>query len=121
MLDLYNKYKSRGFRLLLCPCNQFNKQEPGTNAEIQQKYFDQFGVPPELLHSKLDVQGDEMHEIYRYLRSALLKNQQPGKNGIEWNFQKYVIDRNGKVIKRYGPAVIPETLDTKDKLQAWLE
>ena len=120
MLKLYNKYKDQGFRLILCPCNQFNKQEPGTNAEIKQKYAAQFSIPAELLHSKLDVQGDGIHDIYRYLRSANLKNQSSGKNGIEWNFQKYVVDRDGQVIKRYGPAVTPESLDTPEKIQAWL-
>lgn len=120
LLALHEKYKDRGFRVLMCPCNQFNGQEPGTNVEVKQKYFDQFGVPSYLLHSKLDVHGEGIHDIYRYLRNANLKNQGPGKNAIEWNFQKYVVGRDGQVIKRYGPAVTPESLDTADRIQAWL-
>ena len=68
----------------------------------------------------IEVNGPNTHDVYKFLRSADLKNQNSSKNAIEWNFSKFVVGRDGKVLKRYGPAGPPEALDSDEKLGAWL-
>ena len=68
----------------------------------------------------MDVNGPKTCSVYKFLRSAELKNQSAAKNAIEWNFAKFVVGRDGQVLKRYGPAVPPESFDSVDKIEAWL-
>lgn len=103
---LYKRYHAAGFELLDFPCNQFGHQAPGTNEEIQdfcqltyQTTFQTF--------AKLDVNGEHAAPLYTFL-----KKEQGGMLGgaIKWNFTKFLVDRKGKVIKRYAPTVEPEKI-----------
>ena len=117
--SLYEKYKARGLEILFFPCNQFNNQEPGDRQELKKFYLDEMKIPFTLME-KIEVQGKGICDVYRFLRAAKLKNQKPGKNGIEWNYQKYVVGKTGHVIKRYGPAVKPEAFEEEGRLESWL-
>lgn len=96
---LYDTYKAKGLIVLGFPCNQFKKQEPGTNEDTAKICQFNFGVDFPLFQ-KLDVNGDEAHPLYKYL-----KKQKPGigSSAIKWNFTKFLINREGKVMKRYAP------------------
>ena len=100
---------ARGFSVLGFPCNQFGRQEPGNAAEIGQFCSSNYAVSF-LMFDKIDVNGDNAHPLYKYLRgekSGLLGSS------IKWNFTKFLIDRSGKVVGRYAPTTTPESL-TKD-------
>ncbi len=107
--ELHQKFNNKGLEILAFPCNQFGRQEPGTNKEIESfcslKYQTHFKV-----FEKIKVNGSDAHPLYKYLRSAL-----PGfiTNSIKWNFTKFLLDTNGKPIKRYASNVSPKSL-TKD-------
>lgn len=104
---LYQDYQSQGLEILGFPCNQFGKQEPGTPAEIQNFCKVNFGVTFPLFE-KIDVNGEHTHPLYVYL-----KKQAPGflsTEAIKWNFTKFLIDRKGNVITRYGSSTKPEEL-----------
>lgn len=110
--SLYKKYKDQGFVVLDFPCNQFANQAPGTEDEIvsfcQMKYnvsFPQF--------AKIKVNGDEANALYKWL-----KEQKGGffSKAIKWNFTKFLVDREGKVIERYAPTTKPEKIE-KDILK----
>ena len=105
---LYEKYKDEGFEVLGFPCNQFGAQEPGDNAEISEFCELNFGVTFPLF-SKVDVNGDEAHPLFQYLKSAV-----PGLLGsrtIKWNFTKFLVGRDGKPVERFSPQTKPEALD----------
>jgi glutathione peroxidase len=104
--QLYQKYKDRGFVILGFPCNQFSNQEPGSDREIAEGCIINYGVSFPMF-SKIDVNGDNAHPIYKYL-----KNNLSGLFGskIRWNFAKFVINAEGVPIKRYSPATNPEKL-----------
>lgn len=105
---LYEKFKDRGFTILGFPCNQFGQQEPGTNAEIQKFCKLNYGVTFPVM-AKIDVNGDKEAPLYTWLKKTapgLL-----GTEGIKWNFTKFLIGRNGKVIQRFAPQTKPEDLD----------
>lgn len=104
---LYRTFKDRGFAVLGFPCNQFGQQEPGTAKEIgafcQRNYGVSFPV-----FAKIDVNGENAHPLYRHL-----KKDKPGILGtekIKWNFTKFLVDREGRVVKRYAPATKPDKL-----------
>src|SRR5690606_10953918 len=89
------------------PCNQFGSQEPGSENEIQSFCTMNFGVSFPMF-SKVDVNGDDAHPLYLFLKDSL-----PGLLGIKavkWNFTKFLIDKNGKPIKRYAPQDKPEDI-----------
>jgi glutathione peroxidase len=103
--DLQKTYANRGFSVLGFPCNQFGKQEPGTDAEIQQFCQMNFGVTFPVF-GKVEVNGDEAHPLFDFLKS-----EAPGllfSKAIKWNFTKFLVDRNGKVLDRFAPATPPE-------------
>ena len=105
---LWRKYRDRGFEVLAFPCNQFGKQEPG-NAEQIANFCDvNYGVSFPLM-AKVDVNGDKATPLYRWL-----KKEAPGIFGtrnIKWNFTKFLIGRDGKVVRRYPPTAKPERLE----------
>ncbi len=101
--DLYKKYSDKGLVVLGFPCNQFLSQEPGTNAEIKEFCSSKFNVTFPMF-SKLEVNGDNADPLYKYL-TGLDINGYSGK--IEWNFAKFLVDKSGKVIKRYHPKTAP--------------
>ena len=93
--------------MLAFPCNQFGEQEPGSNEEILEFATSKFGVNFPMF-AKIEVNGDGACDLYQYLKSA-----QPGDDGnvdIPWNFTKFLVDRNGVVVKRFGPQVTPEEI-----------
>jgi len=104
--ELHRKYKERGLCILGFPCNQFGGQEPGTEKEISEGCLINYGVSFQIF-SKIDVNGDNAHPIFKYLKDRL-----PGFLGkkIKWNFAKFMIDRNGIPVKRYTPTTTPEML-----------
>jgi glutathione peroxidase len=104
---LYKKYKEKGFVILGFPCNQFANQEPGDEKSIAQGCVINYGVTFPMF-SKIDVNGDNAHPIYKYLKNEL--KGLLGKN-IKWNFTKFLIDTNGKPIKRFSPSTKPKEID----------
>ena len=106
---LYQKYKDRGLVVIGFPCDQFAHQEPGTDAEIAEFCRLNHGVTFPLM-SKIDVNGENAHPVYQYLKSAA---KGTFGNAIKWNFTKFLISRNGLKVERFGPAVKPEALDAK--------
>lgn len=104
---LYKKYKGQGLEILGFPCNQFGKQEPGTEKEIEQGCLVNYGVTFDMF-KKIDVNGSNADPLFKYLKSEL-----PGLFGgwIKWNFTKFLIDRDGKPVKRFAPITKPEKLE----------
>jgi len=102
----YLKYKDRGFVILGFPANNFMSQEPGTDEEIKTFCSTKYSVTFPIF-SKISVKGEDMHPLYKFLTS---KETNPEFGGdIKWNFNKFLVDRNGKVIARFEPAVKPES------------
>lgn len=105
---LYQKYSDRNFTILGFPCNQFGKQDPGTEEEILEFCQINYGVTFPMF-SKLEVNGDNAHPLYKFLKS-----EAPGIMGsekIKWNFTKFLIDGNGKVVQRFGSNTKPEDIE----------
>ena len=105
--SLYRSYRDRGFTVLGFPCNQFGGQEPGTEAEIQQFCSLTYDVTFPLF-AKVEVNGPGTHPLFQHL-----KHERPGLLGteaIKWNFTKFLVGRDGTVLKRYAPADTPEQL-----------
>jgi glutathione peroxidase len=92
---IYEKYQDRGLEILAFPANNFGQQEPGTNQEIKSFCFTKYSLTFPLF-SKISVKGSDKHPLYRYLTE-----QSPFPGEVEWNFQKYLVDRSGNVIARY--------------------
>ena len=106
---LHRKLAPRGFEVLGFPCDQFGHQEPGDEAEIKNFCSLNYDVTFPLF-AKIDVNGAHAHPLYQWLKS-----QKPGVLGteaIKWNFTKFLIDPNGAVVRRYGSADKPESIET---------
>ena len=106
---LYKKYKEKGLVILGFPCNQFSSQEPGSEAEIQNFCRVNFGVTFPMF-AKIKVNGEQTHPLYRYLKS-----QQPGILGsesIKWNFTKFLVDKEGRILDRFGSSTKPKSLES---------
>lgn len=107
--ELYKKYKDRGLVILGFPSNQFGAQEPGSNEEIQEFCQLNFGVTFPVM-AKIDVNGKDADPVYQWL-----KQEAPGVLGtefIKWNFTKFLIGKNGKVLKRYAPRDEPKDIES---------
>jgi glutathione peroxidase len=105
---LYEKYKKEGLAVLGFPCNQFLSQEPGTEKEIQSFCSLTYGVKFDMF-SKIDVNGDDTHPLYTFLKensSGFL-----GTDIIKWNFTKFLVNKEGKVFKRYSPSTTPAEIE----------
>ncbi len=105
---LYEKYKDQGLVILGFPCNQFGKQEPGGKESIEETCQINYGVTFQMF-DKIDVNGPDAHPLYVYLRkqkSNLLWNK------VKWNFEKFVVDREGNVVKRYTSLKKPEDMES---------
>lgn len=105
-MKLYSQYHSEGLEILAFPCNQFGKQEPGTNQEIRE-FVNGYNVTFPMF-AKIKVNGSEAHPIFRFLRynlTGLLGSS------VKWNFTKFLVDRKGKPVKRYAPATKPLSLE----------
>lgn len=106
--ELYEKYKDKNFMVLGFPSNQFSNQEPGTNEEIKQFCSLTYQVKFDMF-SKVDVNGKNEIPLYTYLKkeaSGIF-----GTNDIKWNFTKFLVDKNGKVINRYGSITKPQEIE----------
>jgi glutathione peroxidase len=104
---LYQKYKDKGLVILGFPCNQFANQESGDEKSISEGCLINYGVSFPMF-SKIDVNGETAHPIYKYLKSEL--NGILGSK-IKWNFTKFLIDSDGNPVKRFAPVTTPETID----------
>src|SRR5262245_34399466 len=102
---LYEDYKDKGLVVLGFPCNQFGKQEPGSEEEIRAFCETNLGVTFQLF-AKIDVNGPQAHHVYKFLEDD--KPGILGTKGIKWNFTKFLVDREGKPVKRYAPQDKPE-------------
>ncbi len=114
--ELYDKYKDQGFEILDFPCNQFANQAPGSDEEIHTFCTGRFGITfPQF--AKIDVNGKDEAPLYTYL-----KKDKKGIIGssIKWNFTKFLVSKNGKVIKRFAPTDEPASIDAyiKKELEA---
>lgn len=107
--NLYEKYQDNGLVILGFPCNQFANQEPGGEKEIASTCMVNYGVTFQMF-SKIDVNGPNAHPIYQWLKSQK-KGHGLLSSKIKWNFTKFLLDREGNVIGRYGSMVTPEKLD----------
>ncbi|HEY4128405.1 MAG TPA: glutathione peroxidase [Gammaproteobacteria bacterium] len=110
---LYKHYKDQGLVVLGLPCNQFGAQEPGSEAEIKKFCEVKYGVDFPLT-SKIEVNGPGAHPLYNWLRSA------SDGTDIQWNFEKFLIGKDGHLIKRYSPKTVPEDAALKTDIQAAL-
>lgn len=105
--SLWQAYRERGFEILAFPCNQFGGQEPGTAEQIAEFCDVNFGLSFPLM-AKVEVNGEGAAPLYRWLKAeapGLL-----GSKAIKWNFTKFLIGRDGKVVRRYAPTVKPEQI-----------
>ncbi|MCL2916217.1 glutathione peroxidase [Shewanella corallii] len=105
--ELYQAYKDNGLEILGFPCNQFASQDPGSESEIAEFCQLNYGVSFPMF-AKIEVNGDNTHPLYQYL-----KQEAPGLMGsksIKWNFTKFLVNGEGKVLKRFAPTDAPEKL-----------
>ncbi len=112
--SVYSKYKDKGLAVLGFPCNQFAGQEPGTSEEISEFCSKNYGVTFDMF-SKVDVNGDKACDFYKYLTSQDTKPQGAGK--ISWNFEKFLIGRDGKVVARFGPRTEPDAPEVIEAIE----
>jgi len=105
---LYRKLHDRGLEVLAFPCDQFGHQEPGDESEIKRFCSTNYDVTFPL-YAKIEVNGANAHPLYKWLKSE--KAGVLGTEAIKWNFTKFLVDRSGKVVKRYAPT------DTPDKIE----
>jgi glutathione peroxidase len=105
---LYRKHKDKGFVVLGFPCDQFGHQEPGTDQEIRQFCSTNYGVTFPMF-SKINVNGKHRHPLYRYLTSQ--KKGLFGRRAIGWNFTKFLVTRDGEVVRRYGARRTPDEIE----------
>lgn len=128
---LYAKYKDQGFEILDFPCNQFFEQAPGDNEEIAQFCKINFGTAFQTF-GKIEVNGENASDLYKFLKAQAPKAEEDdvsegfykklqdlgfttSGDDIKWNFTKFLVDREGKVLARFAPTVEPEKLDAKIK------
>ena len=112
---LYEKYQKDGLEIIGFPCNQFKEQDPGSYKEIKSFCEINYGVTFEVFQ-KIDVKGDNQHPLYRFLineKKGVLGNE------IKWNFTKFLIDREGNVIKRFASAITPDKIEKHIKALLW--
>jgi glutathione peroxidase len=105
---LWQRRKDQGLVVLGFPCNQFGKQEPGSEEDIQEFCQINYGVSFPM-HAKVDVNGADTHPLFAQLKSGapgLL-----GSEGIKWNFTKFLVGKDGEILKRYAPKDTPEAID----------
>ena len=114
---LHEKYGKEGLAVLGFPCNQFGAQEPGTAADIQKFCTDKYNVNFPLF-AKIEVNGDSACPLYKYLTALDLKPK--GKGNVSWNFEKFVIGRNGEVVARFEPRTKPDAPEVMKVIDAEL-
>jgi glutathione peroxidase len=114
---LYDTYRAQGFEILGFPANDFMGQEPGTDAEIKEFCTTKFGVSFPMF-SKISVKGVDQHPLYRFLTSDATNPKFAGN--VKWNFQKYLVGRDGEIIAKFAPADDPLSTDVVAAVEAAL-
>ena len=114
---LYDEYQGRGLEILGFPCNQFGAQEPGTEAEIATFCETSYGVGFPMF-SKVDVNGEGADPLYRWLTAEETKPD--GAGDVAWNFAKFLVDREGRVVARFAPPTEPGAAEVKQAIEAAL-
>jgi glutathione peroxidase len=115
---IYEKYKDRGFVILGFPANNFGGQEPGTNEEIKTFCSSKYSVKFPM-YAKISVKGDDIHPLYKFLTD---KQTNPASGGdIKWNFTKFLVGKDGKVIARFESAVTPESPEVTGAIEKALQ
>jgi len=109
---MHKQYKDKGLIILGFPCNQFGKQEPGTDADISEFCLENYGVEFAMF-SKIDVNGKDSAALYKYLKTEAPleddgKKKGDAKDDIRWNFEKFVVGKDGTVAGRFSPRVKPD-------------
>lgn len=117
MQKVYDKYKDQGFVILGFPCNQFGGQEPGTESEILEFCQENYGVTFPMF-SKVEVNGEGKAPLYKYLTA--LETAPKAAGDISWNFEKFLIGPDGKVVGRYSSKVTPGSKEMTEKIEALL-
>jgi glutathione peroxidase len=115
---LYAKYKDQGFVIAGFPANNFGGQEPGTNEEIGAFCRSKYGVTFPMF-SKISVKGGDQAPLYRFLTDKTANPKTGGE--IQWNFTKFLVDREGRVIRRFEPAVEPQSKELVSAVEAMLK
>ena len=105
--ELFQQYREQGFEVLAFPCNQFGGQEPGNPSEIAEFCKVNFGLTFPLVE-KVDVNGDDASPLFDWMKAE--KPGLMGSKAIKWNFTKFLIDREGNVVKRYAPTDAPKSI-----------
>lgn len=105
--ELYNQYRDKNFSILGFPCNQFGKQDPGNNDEIMEFCQLNYGVSFPMF-GKIEVNGKDAEPLFKHLKAAAPGAL--GSEGIKWNFTKFLVNREGEVIKRYAPSTKPAAI-----------
>ncbi|TLT03115.1 glutathione peroxidase [Aliarcobacter cibarius] len=106
--ELHKKYSNKGLAVLGFPCNQFLSQEPGTEEQIKEFCSLTYGVEFDMF-SKIDVNGENTHPLYKFLKEN--SKGVLGTEAIKWNFTKFLVDKNGNVVKRYAPSTTPKEIE----------
>ena len=112
---LYDKYKDKGLVVLGFPCNQFGKQEPGSNEEIKEFCTKNYNVTFPMF-DKLEVKGPNQHPLYKELSGK----ESPFPGDVKWNFGKFLVGRDGKIAKRFEPGLKPEDAALVQAIEAAL-
>ncbi len=122
--EIYKKYDDRGFVILGFPCNQFHSQEPGTADEIRKFCTSKYSVTFPLM-AKVEVNGDGACDLYKYLKSLKLKPKGPSKMkanvNVKWNFEKYLVGRDGKVVARFLSDTTPDSPELVKAIETELD
>jgi glutathione peroxidase len=105
--SLYREFKDRGFSVLGFPCNQFGSQEPGSNDEIAAFCRTSYDVSFPMF-ARIDVNGPAAHPLFRLLKTS--RKGLLGTEAIKWNFTKFLVDRDGQVVRRYAPTDTPQSI-----------
>jgi glutathione peroxidase len=112
--EVFEKYKDKGFRILAFPANNFGEQEPGSNQEIKTFCQTNYSVTFDLF-SKISVKGDDQHPLYRYITK-----ESPFPGDVKWNFQKYLVDKDGNIVAMFPSRVKPTDKAFIEKVESLL-
>ena len=110
--DLYEKYSKDGFEVLAFPCNQFGSQEKGSEQDIKEFCTKNYAVTFPIF-SKVEINGNKAEPLFKFLKQQIKGFM--GTESVKWNFSKFLVNKNGQVVKRYGSLDFPENLESEIK------
>ena len=110
--DLYEKYSKDGFEVLAFPCNQFGSQEKGSEQDIKEFCTNNYAVTFPIF-SKVEINGKKAEPLFKFLKQQIKGFM--GTESVKWNFSKFLVNKNGQVVKRYGSLDFPENLEGEIK------